>query len=115
MSEESFGVEEAGAFLNICRNSVLKLADSGELPGAKIGKEWVFLKSDVVDYLKRQIRAQSAARRARFEADTLIEKGQQNNPRTILTSVAQVPRVNRRKPLPELPPLPQSLREVAAA
>lgn len=117
MSEETFGVEEAGAFLNACRNTILELAATGELPGAKIGREWVFLKSDVVEYLRKKIREQSSQRRSLNAADHIIEKGKQNNPRSIMTSVGQIRRATHRKTPPPLPevPSPEFLSQLRSA
>jgi len=56
---------QAAEFLRVSRETMLELADAGELFGAKIGRAWVFLESDLVDYLVAQSRQQTTARRDR--------------------------------------------------
>ncbi|PMS33256.1 helix-turn-helix domain-containing protein [Trinickia symbiotica] len=53
----TFDFNEAAAFLKVDRTTALSLAGPGQLPGAKIGRAWLFLKSDVVAYLEREIAA----------------------------------------------------------
>ncbi|OJA86150.1 helix-turn-helix domain-containing protein [Burkholderia ubonensis] len=60
---QTFDINEAAAFLKVDRTTALSLAGSGQLPGAKIGRAWVFLESDVVAYLKREVERQSEERR----------------------------------------------------
>ena len=44
-------------------NTVLKLIADGEIPAAKIGRAWVMLESDVMNYIEQQIVRQTAERR----------------------------------------------------
>ena len=48
---------------------VIEKAGKGELPGAKIGKSWVFLRSDMIHYLRSEIRRQQTERQARFQIE----------------------------------------------
>jgi excisionase family DNA binding protein len=59
----TFDINEVAAFLKVDRTTALSLAGSGQLPGAKIGRAWVFLESDVVAYLKGEVERQSEERR----------------------------------------------------
>jgi excisionase family DNA binding protein len=87
---ETYDVPAAAAFLQVHRNTLLKLARSGDIPGAKIGKGWVFLRSDLEQYLKSIIAAQVNQRRA-------AQPGLN----------AYGPKSRRvRHSLPELPPIP---------
>jgi excisionase family DNA binding protein len=61
-NEETFGVVEAAKILRVHQNTVLRLAKSGELRGAKIGKSWVFLVEDVRSYLRSTVRRQTNRR-----------------------------------------------------
>ncbi|WP_374355018.1 helix-turn-helix domain-containing protein [Chitinimonas sp.] len=63
MIAQTMGIQDAASYLRIHANSVLKLAQTGELRGAKIGKEWVFLASDVERYLGAQVEKQTSDRR----------------------------------------------------
>lgn len=62
---KTYDIDECAAFLNVGRTHALTLASNGEIPGAKIGREWVFLESDLVEYLQAQVRKQVRERRAR--------------------------------------------------
>lgn len=47
-------LEEAAQFLHMHPITLLRKANSGEIPGAKIGKRWIFLEVDLVDYVRAQ-------------------------------------------------------------
>lgn len=59
----TFDTDEAAGFLKVHPNTVLQLAEHGDLPGAKIGRAWVFLVEDLVTYLREQVYEQSQQRR----------------------------------------------------
>lgn len=63
----TLGVEECAALLRVDKSTTLELAQSGELPGAKIGKAWVFIYEDVMNYLRMKVEQQVAERRALAE------------------------------------------------
>lgn len=65
---DTFNVEQCAAFLHVDRTTILKLAGDGALPGAKIGREWVFLKDDVVDFFRAEVRRQQQERTERKQA-----------------------------------------------
>lgn len=44
-------------------NTVLKLITAGAIPAAKIGRAWVMLESDVMNYIEQQVIRQTAERR----------------------------------------------------
>ncbi|MFM0660107.1 helix-turn-helix domain-containing protein [Paraburkholderia sediminicola] len=58
----TFDLIECAEFLKVDRNTAMKLAGTGELPGAKIGRAWVFLEDDVVAFLRKRTQEQSLAR-----------------------------------------------------
>ncbi|MDE1007547.1 MAG: helix-turn-helix domain-containing protein [Paraburkholderia fungorum] len=58
----TFDLIECAEFLKVDRNTAMKLAGTGELPGAKIGRAWVFLEDDVVNFLRKKTQEQSLAR-----------------------------------------------------
>src|SRR5689334_14513067 len=43
---------EAAAFLRVHREELRRRARAGQLPGAKVGRAWVFLEDDLADYLR---------------------------------------------------------------
>jgi excisionase family DNA binding protein len=50
------GIDEAAACLRVHPETLKAKARTGEIPGAKPGKEWVFLDVDLADYLRSQYR-----------------------------------------------------------
>ena len=93
---KTYDIHEAADFLKIDRSTALELAKLGTLPGAKVGRAWVFMEDELVAYLRDATRKQTQARRAYAEAAAVIDRTQQE------------PRPRRRgrgRPLPELPEL----------
>ena len=88
---------QAAGFLRISRETMLELADAGEVFGAKIGRAWVFLESDLVEYLVAQSRQQTAARRDRRLASADFARIP-----TAITACARL--APRRRPLPDFSP-----------
>lgn len=60
-------IDECAEFLKINRITASEMAAAGKLPGAKIGRAWVFLMEDLVEYLKAQVRLQQRQRMADAE------------------------------------------------
>ncbi len=54
-SDETLDVTEAAALLHAESETVMQFARRGELPGARIGKSWVFLRTDVLSFLRQRI------------------------------------------------------------
>lgn len=50
----TFTLQQAAEFLKIHPVTLLEKAKTGEVPGAKIGKRWVFLEIDLVDVIRSQ-------------------------------------------------------------
>jgi excisionase family DNA binding protein len=73
-------ITECAEFLKIEKQYALRLAAEGKLPGAKVGRAWVFLVDDLVEYLRQQVRLQQRERSA--EADLLTEPWQGTRPST---------------------------------
>ena len=49
---KSLGITEAAAFLRLHPTTLTQKAKCGEIPGAKPGKEWLFLEEDLVAYVR---------------------------------------------------------------
>ena len=60
---DTLNAADAAAVLHADQETVLMLARKGELPGAKIGKSWVFLRSDVLEYLSNRVKQETDLRR----------------------------------------------------
>jgi len=94
---------ECAEFLKVCRETVLRLAQAGDIYGARIGHAWVFMEDDLVEYLRRESRRQTSER----QTQTSVVSGFQ----TPQPTVAPIRRRGRnRGSLPVLPdvPVPQA-------
>ena len=56
----TLNLEQAAAFLHLHPMTLLKKAQSGEVPAAKPGKRWVFLDVDLTEYLRSQYSQQAS-------------------------------------------------------
>ncbi len=52
----------AAALMNVHPRTVEAMARDGRLPAAKIGRAYVLMERDVLDFIERQISAQTATR-----------------------------------------------------
>jgi excisionase family DNA binding protein len=59
---KTLNIEETAKLLKVHIETVSRLAKTGQLPGAKIGRAWVFLEEDLIEYLREQIKAQQTMR-----------------------------------------------------
>jgi len=96
---KTYDIHEAADFLKIDRTTALELAATGALPGAKVGRAWVFMEDELVAYLRDATRRQTQERRADTEARIDLAAG----PPAFRD--ARRPH-SRRRPLPTLPELP---------
>lgn len=94
---KTYDINEAAEFLKVDRTTALERAASGELPGAKIGRAWVFLESDLVEYLRDKVRRQTTERRE----ETALRERRSKEP----VVYAARPLKRRKRELPELPEL----------
>ena len=62
---------EASAFLKMHAEEVRQRAKAGKLPGAKLGKRWVFLEDDLVEYLRSFYRAPVMEMKSSIEKDKI--------------------------------------------
>ncbi|WP_426178091.1 helix-turn-helix domain-containing protein [Massilia sp. TWR1-2-2] len=49
---DTLNLAQASTFLHMHREEVRKRAKQGRLPAAKIGRAWVFLEDDLVDFIR---------------------------------------------------------------
>jgi excisionase family DNA binding protein len=100
--DETMDLSEVATFLGATSETVAQFARNGELPGAQIGKGWIFLREDVVGFLRQRISQETVARRTA----KLSKKTDQEKPET---PVVLVPprRRTRRTVLPTLVDLGQ--------
>ena len=55
-SDEPIDAEEAAKMLGVTARTVTRLAERGEIPGFRVGRLWKFRRSDIQEYIERQIR-----------------------------------------------------------
>ena len=94
--KRTLNYDEAAAFLNISTSALDDLIATGEVPGAKISRQWVFREDDLDAYLVEQVRIQTAQRRDAFRDGRVLKL----KPAT--TEIRM-----RRRVLPVLPELPK--------
>jgi excisionase family DNA binding protein len=58
----SVDIHGAAALLHVHWQTVLDYIDKGILPAAKIGRAWVLLEKDVINYLATEVQKQTALR-----------------------------------------------------
>jgi hypothetical protein len=49
---ETLDLEQAASFLKLHPEELRRRAKAGTVPAAKVGKRWVFVQSDLADYLR---------------------------------------------------------------
>lgn len=95
----TFDLGEAADFLKVSSCTAQEMAASGELPGAKIGRAWVFLEEDLVDWLREQIKFQRQQRQSNHF----------NPSETPTSPTTRISRKTRRRKPPTLPELPRQI------
>lgn len=56
---ETLNLEEAATFLKIHPVTLGSKAAQGVIPGARVGKRWVFVKVDLIDHIRAQYSLQA--------------------------------------------------------
>jgi excisionase family DNA binding protein len=100
---KTYDIHEAADFLKVDRSTALDLANGGALPGAKVGRAWVFMEDELINYLRDVTRKQTQERRAQAEACKALRISPQE----------PVPYARSRRRTP--PTLPELCGEVATA
>ncbi|MGC1181333.1 helix-turn-helix domain-containing protein [Legionella sp.] len=49
---KTLNILETAQFLGAHKETVRRLASSGQIPGVKIGKKWIFIERDLVEYIR---------------------------------------------------------------
>lgn len=101
----TFDIEECAAFLKVDRTTALKLAGNGDLPGARIGRAWVFLEDDLIDYLRLRVRQQQAERRNELAVDEGLAASARRTTPMMNPLLAKRAEAKKKRELPELPEL----------
>jgi excisionase family DNA binding protein len=92
---DTMNAEQAATLMFAETDTVLTLARNGSLPGTKIGKSWVFLREDVLTFLRHRV-----------QKDTEERLRQLGAPKDPVAVLIEPPPKRRRRPPPALPGLP---------
>ncbi|RZI40145.1 DNA-binding protein [Herbaspirillum sp. HC18] len=98
---QTLDVAEAAALLHAEPETIMQLARKGALPGARIGKSWVFLREDVIAFLKEQISRDTEERRRRHteaSASAIIVATPRKSRRTVLPALPDLPTATTKSP-----------------
>jgi len=57
----TLGVQGAAEFLRMSEDTLMRKARAGFIPGAKIGREWVFLQADLIDLIRKHAQERATA------------------------------------------------------
>lgn len=95
---QTYDTDGAAALLHVDRDTVLQLINAGELPAAKIGRNWVVTEEHLSEYLRCVIDKQTSARR-----DAVQQGG---IPQRTRSEVSNTRRPRKRGEIPDLPDLP---------
>ena len=101
---------ECADFLNVHETTAQEMAKDGTLPGAKIGRSWVFLEEDLIDYVRSEVRRQRAERLAEAEVNRNMTSAAARTKPTPIT-----PPARRKGGKREYPPLPEVGSQLASA
>jgi hypothetical protein len=66
----TIGLAEAAALLRVSEDTLLRRARAGIVPGAKVGREWVFIQADLLDLIREQAKARACRSTAILRAPT---------------------------------------------
>ena len=100
--DDDEGIIEASEVASLLRtetSAVMRLVRSGHLPSTRIGSSWLFMRTDIMTFLRNQIDEETAARRLHATATAKA---------TVTATAVLLPGTagKRRTILPTLPPVP---------
>lgn len=78
---QSLDLKEAAEFLHIHPITLLRMARSGKVPGAKPGKCWVFIDVDLADWLRAQYKPRASEGGLRNERKQKCHSSDAKTPR----------------------------------
>lgn len=99
---KSIYLEEACKILNAESSRVLELAQSGQLPGARIGRSWVFMEDMVYDFLRQTIDEQTKQRLGKQKISKSLNDNIGINPILVGAEYTPQRRGRTRRELPQL-------------
>jgi len=82
---EILTADEAAEMFRVSTPYIRGMANSGEIPGTKMGDDWRFVRQDLIDYLRERSRREQQARKFQQEQ-------RQQQPQTIMPGKRGRPR-----------------------
>ena len=52
-TEDILTIDQTGKFLKVGKSTLYKMARTGKTPASKVGREWRFVKSDIIRWIKQ--------------------------------------------------------------
>lgn len=74
---DTLNSEEASSLLKCSKAFACELARTGEIPAVQLGGQWLFIKSQIIDYLLERAREEQALRREHAASNTLVVASQE--------------------------------------
>lgn len=68
---DTINSEECAILLHCTTVQVEELARAGEIPGLKLGRSWLFVRADLLNYLAEKARTEAQAEASRLVRNTL--------------------------------------------
>jgi len=68
--DKLLNIDEVASYLRLNRYTVYRMAERGELPGAKIARRWRFSEADLRAWLEQHKAARASPRRRRLSGST---------------------------------------------
>jgi excisionase family DNA binding protein len=62
---ETIGSDDCAKLLRCTVEQAEELARSGDIPGTKFGREWLFVRADLIAYIAERARKEATERRAK--------------------------------------------------
>jgi len=69
MTDETINAEQCAELLHCTEQRIEELTRSGELPGMKFGRGWIYVKADLLAYIADRARKEAEERRQDLNAD----------------------------------------------
>jgi hypothetical protein len=95
-AEETLDLQGVATLLKAEPETIAQYARTGELPGTKMGKSWVFLRGDVIAFLRQRIVQETEMRRGSCgepmlatQPSAVIVPSKQRTRRTVLPPLPQ--------------------------
>lgn len=71
---DTIGSDECAELLRCTPEQVEELARAGDIPGLKIGRGWLFVRHDLIDYLAEKAREEAQERRSKRQRPANVKE-----------------------------------------